>query len=299
MSNNNNIANNRIARNSLLLSVRMVVVLLISLYTTRAVLALLGVEDYGVYNVVCGFVGMFSFLSTTMGGSIQRFYNVQLGQNGEEGVRLVFNTSFRIQLILAIISLILCEVLGIWYLHEKMVIPEGRMAAAEWIFQFSMLTFFLTMMQAPYSAAVMAYERMDFYAVVNVVDVVLKLLIVFLIPFLKGDYLILYGFFIAAISVIDIIWYIVYCKKNFNGISFSKNNDKSTFRDMLSFTGWNMFGSFSQILREQGINLIMNLFFGPIVNAARGGGKSSQWSNKWICHKSSYTGSPTSYTIIC
>lgn len=270
MSADNSSANKRIAKNSVLLSVRMVIVLLISLYTTRAVLSLLGVEDYGVYNVVCGFVGMFSFLSTTMGGSIQRFYNVELGKNGEDGARLVFNTAFRIQLLFAVISVLLCEVVGLWYLHEKMVIPSDRMFAAEWIFQFSMATFFFTMMQAPYSAAVMAHEKMDFYAVINVVDVVLKLLIVFIIPYLEGDYLILYGLFIALISVFDIIWYIIYCKKNFKEIVFAGGHDKLTFRDMLSFSGWNMFGSLSQILREQGINLIMNLFWGPVVNAARG-----------------------------
>lgn len=270
MSADNSSANKRIARNSVLLSVRMVIVLLISLYTTRAVLSLLGVEDYGVYNVVCGFVGMFSFLSTTMGGSIQRFYNVELGKNGEKGACLIFNTAFRIQLLFAIISVILCEIIGLWYLHEKMVIPAERMYAAEWIFQFSMATFFLTMMQAPYGAAVMAHEKMDFYAVINVVDVILKLVIVFIIPYLKGDYLILYGFFIALISIFDIFWYIIYCKKNFKEISFKKGHDKATFRDMLSFSGWNMFGSLSQILREQGINLIMNLFWGPVVNAARG-----------------------------
>ena len=270
MSEDNNSANKRIAKNSILLSVRMVIVLLISLYTTRAVLSLLGVEDYGVYNVVCGFVGMFSFLSTTMGGSIQRFYNVALGKNGEEGARLIFNTAFRIQLLFAVVSVFLCEIVGLWYLHEKMVIPAERMFAAEWIFQFSMVTFFLTMMQAPYSAAVMAHEKMDFYAVINVVDVILKLVIVFIIPYLQGDYLILYGLFIALISVFDLVWYVIYCKKKLKEISFARGLDRSTFRDMLSFSGWNMFGSLSQILREQGINLIMNLFLGPIVNAARG-----------------------------
>lgn len=266
----NTTANKRIARNSIFLSIRMVIVLCITLYTTRAILALLGVEDYGVYNVVCGFVSMFTFLNTSMSNGIQRFFNFELGKNGDEGANNVFCTSVLIQLILAFMVIALCESFGLWYLHNKMVIPDGRLFAAEWIFQFSMISFLFVIIQAPFTAAVMAHERMDFYAVVNIVDAILKLGIVFVIPYLDGDNLIIYGLLLALISVFDFFWYYIYCKKNFAEIKLKRVFHKETFKSMLGFSGWNLFGSFSNMMREQGVNLIMNMFYGPVVNAARG-----------------------------
>ena len=190
MPDNNSSLNRRIAKNSVFLTIRMVVVLLISLYTTRVVLKVLGVEDYGVYNVVCGFVSMFAFLNTSMSNGIQRFFNFELGRNGAEGANKVFVTSLIIQALLAFIIIVLVETFGLWYLHNKMVIPDDRIFAAEYIFQFSVLGFLFVIMQAPYSAAVMAHEKMDFYAVVSVLDAVLKLAIVLVLPLLAGDSLI-------------------------------------------------------------------------------------------------------------
>ena len=266
----NVLANKRIAKNSLFLSIRMVVVLCINLYTTRAVLALLGVEDYGIYNVVCGFVSMFTFLNVSMSSCIQRFFSYELGKNEGEDLNSVFCMAMLIQLILAVIVIVLCESFGLWYLHNKMVIAEGRMYAAEWIFQFSMISFLFVILQAPFTAAVMAHERMDFFAVVNIVDAVLKLCIVFVIPLLGSDYLITYGLLFALISVFDFIWYYIYCKKMFKEVYLKNIFHKHLFKSMLSFSGWNLFSSFSGMMREQGINIIMNLFFGPVVNAARG-----------------------------
>ncbi len=263
-------ANKRIAKNSIFLSIRMVVVLCINLYTTRAVLSLLGVDDYGVYNVVCGFVSMFTFLNTSMSNGIQRFFNYELGKNGVENANKIFCTSVLIQLILAFIVVALCESFGLWYLHNKMIVPEGRMFAAEMIFQFSMISFLLIVFQAPFVAAVMAHERMDFYAIINVVDAVLKLCIVFTVPLLVGDYLVLYGLLLALVSLFDFMCYYVYCRRNFVEIHLSRVFHKEIFKSMLSFSGWNLFGSFSNMMRDQGINLIMNLFYGPVVNAARG-----------------------------
>lgn len=248
----------------------MIIVLCITLYTTRVVLKMLGVVDYGVYNVVCGFVSMFAFLRTSMSNGIQRFYNYELGRNGEEGANKVYCTSFVIQLILALIIVIFTESLGIWYLHNKMVIPEGRMVAAEWIFQFSILSFLFIVIQAPYTAAVMAHERMDFYAIINVFDAFLKLGIVFILPYLNADQLIIYGFLMACISVINFLLYYIYCRRNFKEIRLHRFFNKQQFYAMLSFSGWNLFGSFSGIMKSQGINLILNFFFGPVVNAARG-----------------------------
>lgn len=262
--------NKRIAKNSIYMAIRMVFVLAITFYTTRVILDMLGVEDYGVYNVVCGFVSMFAFLNTSMSNGIQRFFNFELGKNGENGANKVYNTALLIQFILAIVIIILTESLGIWYLNNKMVIPPDRMFAAKWIFQFSILSFLFIIMQAPYTAAVMAHERMDFYAAVSVLDAVLKLAIVFAIPLFPGDKLIVYGALFTLISVLNFILYFIYCKRNFPEIKIKRFFEKTLFRSMLGFSGWNIFGSLSGVMKEQGINLVLNLFFGPIVNAARG-----------------------------
>lgn len=262
--------NKRIAKNSIFMSIRMVFVLIITFYTTRVILNILGVEDYGVYNVVCGFVSMFAFLNTSMSNGIQRFFNFELGKNGDDGANKVYNTALLIQSILAIVIVGLTESFGIWYLHNKMVIPTDRMFAAEWIFQFSILSFLFIIMQAPYTAAVMAHERMGFYAVVSVIDAILKLVIVFTIPLFHGDKLIVYGILFALISVINFFLYFIYCKRYFPEIKIKRYFDKKLFGSMLGFSGWNVFGSLSGVMKEQGINLVLNFFFGPIVNAARG-----------------------------
>lgn len=262
--------NSRIAKNSIFMSLRMVFVLGITLYTTRVILNVLGVENYGVYNVVCGFVSMFAFLNISMSNGIQRFFNFELGKNGIEGANKVYNTAIFIQFILAIIIILLTESIGLWYLHNKMVIPEDRMFAAEWIFQFSVMSFLFIILQAPYAAAVMAHERMDFYAIVSVFDAMLKLGIVFAIPILPGDKLIVYGVLYSFVNVLNFAIYYIYCKRSFTEIKIRFHFDKSLFRSMLGFSGWNIFGSISGVMKEQGINLVINLFFGPVVNAARG-----------------------------
>lgn len=266
----NSASNKRITRNSIYMTIRMIVVLAITFYTTRVILDKLGVIDYGVYNVVCGFVTMFGFLNTSMSNGIQRFFNYELGKNGIQATNNVFNTALLIQFILGIIIILLTETIGLWYLHSKMVIPEGRLIAAEWIFQFSIISFLLVIMQAPFSAAVMAHEKMDFYAVVNVLDAILKLLIVLILPWFDYDRLIIYGGLFASISLINLALYYFYCRVNFKELRVTIHFDKSLFRSMLSFSGWNVFGSLSGVMKEQGINLVMNFFFGPVVNAARG-----------------------------
>lgn len=270
MSSDNQSNNKRIATNTLFLSVRLIITMLISLYTTRVLLSCLGVEDYGVYNVVCGFVTMFAFLNTSISNGIQRFFNFELGRNGVEAAKIVFNTALLIQILLAIVIIVLTESLGLWYLHNKIVVPDDRLVAAEWIFQLSVVSLLLTIFQAPFTAAVMAHEKMDFFAIVGIADAILKLLIVMILPLLHGDTLIIYGFLFSLISVFDIVIYIYYCKKNFEEICFCHLFNKTIFKSMLSFSGWNIFGTFSNMMKEQGINMLLNLFFGPIVNAARG-----------------------------
>lgn len=266
-----NTANNkRIAKNSLYMSIRMVFVLLISLYATRAVLKALGVEDYGVYNVVAGFVSMFAFLNTSMASATQRFFNFELGKNGEAGANVVYNTAFVIHLLLAIIVVIVTIPVGLWYLHHEMVLPEGRMFAAECIFYFSVAALFVTIITVPYTAAVMAHERMNFYAIVGIIDAILKLVVVLILPYLSGDHLIWYGTLYLATTILDLIFYLSYSKSHFPEIHFVQSSPRHLFGPMLSFSGWGLLGSFSFILRTQGTNLLLNAFFGPAVNAAKG-----------------------------
>ena len=261
---------NTIAKNTVFLTLQTLFVLFVSLYTSRVILKALGVNDFGIYNVVGGFVSMFAFLNTSMINGIQRFYNYELGKNGEEGLTRVYNTALSIQAILAIIILILTETVGLWYINNIMVIPPERLVAARWIFQFSIISLFFVIMQVPYSSAVVAHEHMGFYAIINVLDTVLKLVIAIAIPFFPADKLIVYGFLILLISIINWLLFYSYAKVRYKEIKIRKGFNSSQFMEMLSFSGWNLFGSFSGVMKEQGINMILNLFFGPVVNAARG-----------------------------
>lgn len=262
--------NKRIAKNSIVLTIQMVFVLALTLYTTRVVLNVLGVEDYGVYNVVCGFVSMFTFLNISMSNGIQRFFNFELGKNGLEGATKIFNHALIIQIILMIVIVMFAETLGLWYLNNKMVIPSDRIMAAHWIFQFSVLGFIFIILQAPFTAAVLAHEKMSYYASINLLDAILKIVIVLILPYLSGDRLVIYGLLYALINLLNFVLYFIYTKLNFKEIRIAKSFTKETLKSMLSFSGWNIFGAFSNMMKEQGINLVINLFFGPVVNAARG-----------------------------
>lgn len=262
--------NKRIAKNTILLTIKMVLVLFINLYTTRVTLKALGVDDFGIYNVVCGFVSMFIFLNTSMSNGIQRFFNYELGKNGIIGAQRVYITSLAIQALLLIIIIILTETFGLWYLYNQMVIPPDRFDAALWIYHLSIISFVLVIMQVPYNAAIMAHERMNYFAFLGVLDAVLKLVIVLMIPFADVDKLVFYGFLLTMISFLNFVLAYVYSKTHFEEIRFKPLFDKILFKSMLSFSGWNIFGTFSNMMREQGLNMILNLFFGPAVNAARG-----------------------------
>lgn len=266
----NQLNNKRIAKNSVFLSIRMVLVLVISFYSTRVLLSQLGVSDYGVYNVVCGFVTMFAFLNSSMSNGIQRFYNFEYGKNGPEGAKRVFNTGLLIQILLAISVLAIVEPIGIWYVQNKMVIPADRIMAANWIFQFAVVSFVCSILQAPFSASVIAHEKMDFYAAISIFDAIAKLVIVLFLDYLEGDALIWYGFLWMLITVLNWIVYVVYTRCCFTEIRLKYYSHNELMKSMLSFSGWNMFGSFSGVMKEQGISLVLNLYFGPIVNAARG-----------------------------
>ena len=263
-------SNSRIAKNTLFLYIRMVFVLFVSLYTSRVILRTLGVVDFGVYNVVGGFVSMFAFLNTSMSNAIQRYFNFALGKKEQDGLQNVYVTALTIQFLLMLIVIILVETVGIWYLNNKMVIPPDRIQAAHNIFQFSVLSMVFLMLQIPYSAAIMAIERMNFYAFVGVADVLLKLAVALTLPLFSADKLVWYGFLMFSISVIDFVLYFIDAKRHIPELKLKFNFHKDLFKSMFGFSGWNIFGTFAFMLKGQGLNMVLNLFFGPIINAARG-----------------------------
>lgn len=262
--------NKTIAKNTIFLSIRMIFVLFVSLYTSRVFLRVLGVEDFGINNVVAGFVSMFSFLNTSLANGIQRFYNSELSISGEEGVTRVFNSALHIQGLIALIVALLLESFGNWYMYNEMVIPADRFATAMWIFQFSVVSAVLVIMQTPYSAAVMAYEKMNYFAFVGIVDVVLKLLLALALPYASGDKLWLYGLGNLVIVISSFVMYYTYSKLHFQTLQIKQCIQRGLLKRMITFSGWNFFGTFACMMREQGLNMVLNQFFGPIVNAAWG-----------------------------
>lgn len=262
--------NTRIAQNTAFLYLRMLFVLFANLYITRAVLKTLGVMDYGIYNVVAGFVSLFSFLNTSMSIGIQRFYNFEKGNGNLQSQSSVYNSALVIQLIIGVATLVLLESFGVWYVNNVMVVPEERLFVTNCVFQFSAISLFLVIMQVPYSAAVMAYERMNFYAMVGVVDVLFRLVVVISLPYVSFDKLVYYGGLIAFVSFIDIICYYTYVRKKIPSLLVNFHGDKRFFRPMLSFSLWNLLDMFAFTMKGQGVNVLLNGFFGPVVNAARG-----------------------------
>lgn len=270
--NNQNLEYNssRIAKNSIFLAVRMVIVMLISFFTTRYLLANLGVEDFGVYNVTLGIVAMCSFLTPALSNANQRYHNYELGKNGIEGAKKVFNTGLLIQLAMILIIVLLAETIGLWYVQEKLVVPEGRENAVFWVYQISILAFAVTMIQIPLSSAILAHERMDFYAFVNVLQAILKLAIAIGIAYATYDKLVIYGLLLLGSNVLALLLYLVYALKHFEETRISLHVDRTMMKSMLSFSGWNLFETIARMGKDLGCNLLSNSFFGPILNAALG-----------------------------
>lgn len=262
--------NKRIAKNTLLLYGRMLITMLVALYTSRGVLNTLGVVDYGIYNAVGGFVAMFTMISGSFSSSFSRYLTYSLGQNDLDRLSEVFNTSMKTQYALAFIILLVGEIGGIWFLNEKMSVPEDRMYAANWVFQLSLAAFVVNMTSTPYSADVISHEKMDAYAYISIADALLKLAVVFLLFISSADKLISYSFLLLIESIIIRETYHFYCIKHFAECRLTKKFDGSLFKEMLGFAGWNFFGVSTNVLRDQGVNMIINVFCGPAVNAARG-----------------------------
>ena len=258
----------RIAKNTLLLYFRQILIMLVSLYTVRVVLNVLGAEDYGIYNVVAGVVTMFGFLSGAMATASQRYFAFDLGKEDYEHLKTTFSVTFQIYVLLAAIIVVLAETIGLWFVMNKLVIPLERMTAAIWIYQAAVFSFLLTLITTPYMASIIAHENMNIYAYVSIVEAVLKLAIVFLLQVLDYDKLILYALLLTSVSFINTGIYRIYCKKHYIECKFKYVKSKALFKEIVSYSGWNLFGALSGILKRQGINIILNLYFGALVNAA-------------------------------
>ncbi|MBD9188286.1 MAG: lipopolysaccharide biosynthesis protein [Bacteroides fragilis] len=262
--------NKRIAQNTLLLYFRMLFLMLVSLYTSRVNLNALGIEDFGIYNVVGGLVAMFSIISGSLVSSISRFITFELGTENKEKLKKVFSTAVSIQFFLVIIVVILAETIGLWFLNNKMVIPEERILAANIIYQFSIISFALSLMSIPYTGTIVAHEKMSAFAYISIFDVIGKLAVALTISIAPIDKLIWFAGFIVFNSTIIQSIYIFYCKRHFEECTYHFIFDKSLLKNMFGFAGWNFIGSIAAILRDQGGNIVINMFCGPAVNAARG-----------------------------
>lgn len=265
--------NKRIAKNTMFLYMRMLVSLIVQLYTSRLILYALGASDYGIYNVVGSIVTMFAFMSNTMATAAQRFMSYAIGQKNKLELRKTFVVSNIILWGIAIIVFLLVEFIGLWLLFNKLNIPEGRMTAAFWVFEFSVITMFITIISVPYNAALIAHEKMSVFAGYSLVEIFLKLGVAVLLVSLaeSTDRLIVYCGFIMLISILMRVLYTIYCRYHFEECSNNKYKyDKEIGTKMLYFFGWNTIGSLSYVAKEQGINILINIFFGTIVNAARG-----------------------------
>lgn len=270
MSNQTSDNNKRIAKNTLLLYVRMLFTMAVSLFTSRVILNTLGVEDYGINNVVGGIVTMFSVLSGSLSASISRFITFELGKGNLQRLKTIFSTGVNIQLGMSLLVVILAEAVGIWFLNTKMNIPVERLNAANWVFQCAILTFVLNLLSVPYNAAIIAHEKMSAFAYISVLEVTLKLIIVYMLTVSPFDRLKTYAVLLLCVGVVIRFIYGYYCKRHFEECTYHFVFDKPILKEMTGFAGWNFLGNGAYMLNTQGVNILMNLYFGVAVNAARG-----------------------------
>lgn len=268
--NDTHTSNNRIVKNTAVLYLRMMFSMGITLYTSRAILQKLGIEDYGIYNVVGGVVSMFTVISGAMNTASQRYITYSLGKGDKGYSRKVFSNSVLIHIIIAVLIFIAVETVGLWFLNYKLVIPRDRLEAAFWVMQCSLLSVSISIWSVPYNAVIIAHERISAFAYISMIEVFLRLAIVLILPYFELDRLILYSILLLSVHVLMRFIYGQYSYRNFSETRLTLSNDKKLFKDMLSFAGWSMMGTVSGALYTQGLNILLNIFFGPMVNAARG-----------------------------
>lgn len=262
------VKNKRIAFNTILLYIRMIVVLLINLYTVRVVLRALGEEDYGIYNVVAGIITMLASFSGVFSSATQRFLSYSLGEGNIRQLNRIFSASTNIFLGISLITILLGETIGLWFVNTHLVIPPDRLIASNWIYQFSMVSFIASMLSAPYLAASIAHEDMTLFAIVTTIDAVLKLGFAFAIPYIPIDHLVFYGFSLLIVQLFTFSFYFISCRKRYSECHYVATSDWKLHKEILSFSGWTLFSSFAVIGVNQVIAILINIFFGPLVNAA-------------------------------
>lgn len=262
--------NKRIAKNTLMLYMRTILMMGIGLYTSRVILRSLGVTDFGIYNAVGGVVAMFGFISTSLGNATSRFITIAIGRGDQTFTNQTFGNIKVIYYTLCVIIVLLAETVGLWFLYNKMTIPAERMDAAFWVFQFSILSAVLGLISVPYISTIIAHEKMSAFAYTSLLDSFLKLLICFLLQIIPYDRLGTYAFLFFIVEVIDRIIYAVYCNRHFEEVHSKARLDRTKLKEVLSMSVYTLMGNLFWILNTQGVNLLLNIFFGPIVNAARG-----------------------------
>lgn len=267
---NNNSNNKRIAKNTILLYFRTFFIMMITLYTSRVILGELGIEDYGIYNVVGGVVAMFAVISAALSSSISRFITFELGQGNISRLRTIISTSINIQLGISLVVLVLGESIGLWFLNYKMSIPPDRLIAANWVLHCSLITFCISLISVPYNACIIAHERMTAFAYISILEAVLKLAICYMIALSSSDKLIVYAILMVITSIIIRLAYGIYCGRHFAESRYKWVYDKAVLSEMTSFAGWNFFTNIAYIFNTQGVSLLINIFFGVTLNAARG-----------------------------
>lgn len=248
---------------------RQILILLTSLYTVRIVLQALGAEDYGIYNVVAGTVTMFGFLSNSMATASQRFFSFEMGQGNTENLQKIFSLMFFIYVILAVLIFAVAETAGLWFLRNKLVIPENRLKAAFWIYQFTICSFIITILTTPYMAAIIAHENMKIYAYVGIAEAALKFAAAISLIFLPFDKLIIYGFLLMLVTSVNTAIYRFYCTTRYAECHVTFVWNKTKVKEIISYSSWNLFGSSVSIVKNQILNILLNIFFNPVVNAAR------------------------------
>lgn len=259
----------------------------VNLYTSRVVLNVLGFEDYGLYNVVGGIVTMFTFLNGSLGSATSRYITFELGKKNLERLNGIFNTALVIHIVIAILVVLLAETVGLWFFYEKMTMPADRLDAAFWVYQISILTCFFTLTQVPYNATIIAYEDMKIYAYVGIAEVFLKLVVAFLIAVSPMDRLVFYAILLCLVQIGIMLFYRYYCNRHYPSCKRHLYKDRTLFKEMFAYGGYDLIGNISVLAQGQGLNILLNMFYGPTVNAARGiayqvQGAITQFSNNFL-----------------
>lgn len=281
--NSNTEKSQRIAKNTLLLYFRTFIVLLISLYTSRVILRTLGVEDFGIYNVVGGVIVMLGYLTNSLSAASSRYITYDLGKGDLKQMKTTFGNILTIHFIMAGIIILIAETAGLWFVNTQLNIPIERQNAAMWVYQFAILSSAIALIGVPYNSAIIAHEKMSAFAYISILDVVLKLVIASILPFIPYDRLIIYSFLFLCIQFFDRIMYGVYCTKHFKETTAPLYYNKKVFKEIFTFAGWTMNGNLAAMGFSQGLNMLLNIFYGPVVNAARGIAIQVQSATQQFC----------------